>query len=59
MMDKEKKDRGVTVAGGGASELGAQAETPEGAEAGKGEDGKEGEKRAKAAKKGTKTGKKQ
>ena len=59
MMDKEKKDRGMTVAGGGAFELGAQAETPEGAEAGKGEDGKEGEKKGKAAKKGTKPGKKQ
>ena len=58
-MDKEKKERGVTVTGGGASELGAQTETTEGTEAGKVEDGKEGEKRAKATKKGTKAGKKQ
>ena len=59
-MDKEKKERGVTVTGGGASEAGAQAETiTEGAEAGKGEDGKESEKRGKAAKKGIKAGKKQ
>ena len=59
MMDKEKKERGVTVTGGAASELGAQTETPEGAEAGKGEDGKEDEKKGKAAKTGPKAGKKQ
>ena len=57
-MDKEKKVREVTVAGGG-SELTAQAETNEGAASGKGEDGKEGEKKGKPAKKGAKAGKKQ